>query len=241
MALIAAITGFSTSGKTYISQLLDPFSFHPLVSHTTRSVRPGEFEGLDYFFTPKDSFKEISNAGGFVEEISFCGYRYGLSFNELEQALKSGKTPIHICTPEGVSALDRYAKEYGHNFVSAFVEADSTTILNRMLKRIAGAPAYREYTLGRMATALTVEQEWGGDYHYILKDSNQVATLAQFVQDYSLGKIDLPKTAARLPSPVVSESYNSILSRLESMVPNKIPHKGNECWALAEEINKELA
>lgn len=243
MAVIAAITGFSTSGKTYVSQLLDPFTFRPLVSHTTRQPRPGEFEGLDYYYTSKDEFEALEAAGGFIESIEFCGYRYGLSGKEIEKALEENKALIHVCTPQGVVALQEYAENNGHSFVSAFIEADEVTIINRMLKRITSANgAGRDYITQRIATALVEENEWGGDYHCILKDSNEVATVAQLINDYSKGGAELPISKSREGQLFSYPGYKVevMQSAVESLIPDRIPKNGRECWALAESIAQEL-
>lgn len=244
MTLIAAVTGYSTSGKTFISQILDPFQFAPLVSHTTRSIRPGEMEALDYYYTSEDEFTRMITSDEFIEHVEFCGFRYGLSKTELTKALSENKTPIHVCTPEGVVELKKYAEEIGVRFVSAFIEADDQTMMNRMLKRLASvlrSESEQTYTLKRLATALTLEKSWEGKYNYVLEDSKDVASIAQNILDLTKMKIEHPEEEERENvTPVKEGAFEQYVASVLNMTTDGIPRNGNECWKLAGEILDEV-
>lgn len=47
------------------------------VSATTRKPRPGETDGVDYFFTSDDQFDDLVASGGLLEWAAFAGNRYG--------------------------------------------------------------------------------------------------------------------------------------------------------------------
>ena len=47
------------------------------VSATTRPIRPGEVDGLHYFFWQEGEFREAIQKGTFLEWADFAGYRYG--------------------------------------------------------------------------------------------------------------------------------------------------------------------
>jgi Guanylate kinase len=65
-----AISGPSGVGKGTLYKLLFtryPDTFTLSVSHTTRSPRPGEQDGVDYHYVSKDKFRELIAEEGFIE------------------------------------------------------------------------------------------------------------------------------------------------------------------------------
>ena len=64
------------------------------VSHTTRPQRPGETEGVNYFFITADTFEEMREAGAFFESAKVFGHFYGTSLTQLESRLADGADVI---------------------------------------------------------------------------------------------------------------------------------------------------
>ena len=64
------------------------------VSHTTRPQRPGETEGVNYFFITTEVFHEMRVAGAFFESAEVFGHYYGTSLNQLESRLAEGADVI---------------------------------------------------------------------------------------------------------------------------------------------------
>ena len=64
------------------------------VSHTTRPQRPGETEGVNYFFISADTFNEMREAGAFFESAEVFGHFYGTSLTQLESRLADGADVI---------------------------------------------------------------------------------------------------------------------------------------------------
>lgn len=60
------------------------------ISHTTRSPRPGEREGVDYHFVSGERFREMVEADAFVEFAEYNGNLYGTSWEALEAPLAAG-------------------------------------------------------------------------------------------------------------------------------------------------------
>ncbi len=82
----------SGAGKTsLVKALLDA---QPLarvsVSHTTRPMRPGEVDGVNYHFVSRDAFLERLEQGEFLEHAEVFGNLYGTSQRWVEQTLKDG-------------------------------------------------------------------------------------------------------------------------------------------------------
>lgn len=79
MSRLTVLSGPSGVGKrTVITALRQT---HPeiwvSVSCTTRAPRPGEVEGIDYYFVDRDRFAEMVEAGELLEHAEFAGNRYG--------------------------------------------------------------------------------------------------------------------------------------------------------------------
>lgn len=64
------------------------------VSHTTRSRRPGEVDGVNYHFVNDDQFHEMVNEGMFLEHARVFDYHYGTSRQHLQEQLLQGKDVI---------------------------------------------------------------------------------------------------------------------------------------------------
>lgn len=94
-AKVFVITGPSGVGKgTLIRALRERVPALDLsVSATTRSPRPGERNGVDYWFLSDEDFLRRVDEGGFVEWAEYSGRRYGTLREELETRVNQG-TPI---------------------------------------------------------------------------------------------------------------------------------------------------
>jgi guanylate kinase len=92
------ITGPSGVGKgTLIRTLLERMPELQLaVSATTRRPRPGETNGVDYWFVSEDEFARRVDDGDFVEHAEYSGRRYGTLRAELEQRAAQGPVVLEI-------------------------------------------------------------------------------------------------------------------------------------------------
>ena len=86
----------SGSGKTTLLQHLLR-SFRDLkfsVSFTTRAPRPGEQDGVDYFFTDRSTFLKMVDRGEFLEWAEFNAQLYGTGREFVERQLDAGRDVI---------------------------------------------------------------------------------------------------------------------------------------------------
>ena len=82
----------SGAGKTSLVRALIE-SNHRLkvsVSHTTRAIRPGEIDGINYHFISREQFKVTQDAGAFFESAEVFGNFYGTSQTQVEALLADG-------------------------------------------------------------------------------------------------------------------------------------------------------
>ena len=95
--ILIVISGFSGAGKgTLVRELLRRHSqdYVLSVSMTTRAPRPGERDGVEYFFTDRAHFEETIGRDGLVEYASYCGNYYGTPRAYVEEKLAEGKNVI---------------------------------------------------------------------------------------------------------------------------------------------------
>lgn len=64
------------------------------VSHTTRPQRPGEQEGINYFFVSDSEFASLRDKGEFFEWAEVFGHFYGTGISQLETRLAQGADVI---------------------------------------------------------------------------------------------------------------------------------------------------
>jgi len=93
---LVVISAPSGTGKgTVIGQLLrlrPEFVFS--VSATTRTPRPGEEDGVDYFFIDHDNFHEMISNDEFLEYAEYVGNFYGTPVKPVNENIKAGKTVV---------------------------------------------------------------------------------------------------------------------------------------------------
>ncbi|OAQ73206.1 guanylate kinase [Pochonia chlamydosporia 170] len=102
------ISGPSGVGKGTLYNRL--FAQHPdafclSVSHTTRSPRVGETDGVDYHYVTMEAFEDLIAKDGFVEHAKFGGNRYGTSKMTIEEQTKKGRVVLLDIEMEGVKQI----------------------------------------------------------------------------------------------------------------------------------------
>jgi len=85
------------------------------ISATTRSKRPSETHGLEYFFISLDEFKERLENGEFIEyEEVYKGKLYGTLFSEIDRIVNNGKIPLFELDVFGALALKKKFPDCSH-------------------------------------------------------------------------------------------------------------------------------
>lgn len=101
---ILALMGPSGSGKdTVLKEVLkkNPNDFHKIINCTTRPMREGEVNGVDYFFISPETFAEQVLNFDMIEATNFNDWFYGTS----KDALVNNAINIGVFSPEAVEAL----------------------------------------------------------------------------------------------------------------------------------------
>jgi guanylate kinase len=118
------VTGPSGAGKGTLIQLVLP-RFPELalaVSATTRTQRPGEQDGVHYWFLSREDFAEKIAAGEFLEWVDYVGNLYGTLNSEIDRLRDAGKAPLLELELDGAIRVKRRADNAVTIFVTAPVE-----------------------------------------------------------------------------------------------------------------------
>lgn len=95
--ILTVVSGFSGAGKgTIMKELLKKYGDHYAlsISATTRSPRPGEQDGVEYFFRTREDFEQMIAEDALVEYAEYVGNYYGTPRAYVEEQLKAGRDVI---------------------------------------------------------------------------------------------------------------------------------------------------
>lgn len=132
------------------------------VSATTRPMRPGEVDGVDYHFVDIDRFREMTNAGAFLEWAHVFGNRYGTPKAPVDAMLDAGRDVLFDIDWQGAQQLHQQA---GGDTVRVFILPPSLDELRRRLTSRGTDDA--DVIAARMARASAEISHWDG-YDYVL-------------------------------------------------------------------------
>lgn len=95
--------GKSTLIKRLFAQYPDTFGFS--VSHTTRTPREAEVDGVHYHFVPKETFIDLISQNAFIEHAQFSSNYYGTSKKAVEDVASKGRVCILDIEMEGTKQV----------------------------------------------------------------------------------------------------------------------------------------
>lgn len=104
---VVIISSVSGGGKTSIIRLLRRMhpELHVAVTATSRAPRPGEENGVDYFFLSPNDFKRELKSGGFLEHALVHGNYYGVPRLPVEERLAAGQSVILNIDVQGMRSV----------------------------------------------------------------------------------------------------------------------------------------
>jgi len=121
---VFVVTGPSGAGKGTLIQLVLP-RFPELalaVSATTRARRPGEEDGVHYWFLDRDEFDRRVDEGAFLEWVDYVGNRYGTLNSEIDRLRAEGRAPLLELETDGALRVKRRVEGAVTVFVTAPLE-----------------------------------------------------------------------------------------------------------------------
>ncbi len=121
------LTGPSASGKTATCLYLqEHYGIKKVITHTTRAMRAGEQNDVDYHFVSKEEFDRMVSNDEFVEHVTFNGNYYGTSKKEVR---------IDKCMAVEINGAMTYKSFNDPKIVLFYMNLDEETCKERMLSR----------------------------------------------------------------------------------------------------------
>lgn len=170
--LMLVLSSPSGAGKTTLSRWLlksEP-NLTMSVSATTRSPRPGEQHGREYYFVGVGEFQRMVKDHEFLEHAEVFGNFYGTPKQPVMEALTNGQDVLFDIDWQGAQQLRALA---GEDMVSVFILPPSREELERRLRgRAEDTP---EVIAKRMAKADNEISRWSEYDYVVINDDVQAA------------------------------------------------------------------
>lgn len=171
--LLLILSSPSGAGKSTLARMLmawDP-TIRFSVSATTRKPRPGEENGVHYWFHDHDSFRALVASGGMLEHAEVFGNLYGSPRAPVEQAMAEGRDTLFDVDWQGGQQIRNSA--LGKDAVSVFILPPSIAELE---SRLRGRAQDSEAVIaGRMAKSRDEISHWA-EYDYVLVNEDLQTT-----------------------------------------------------------------
>jgi len=165
--ILVIVSSPSGAGKTTLTRrLLAEFPQLTFsVSHTTRPIRPGERDGVDYHFVDVTEFQRMVEAGEFAEHAVVFANQYGTARAPIEGNLSRGRDMIFDVDWQGGAAL---SSQWPRDSLKIFIlPPDLATLAERLRKRATDAPDVIERRLRKAIDELAHFNEYE---HLIVND-----------------------------------------------------------------------
>lgn len=183
------ISGPSGAGKgTIVNAVMDqadPSGTALSISMTTREPRPGEEDGVNYFFVTKEEFRRQIEAGGFLEYAEVYDHYYGTPKSKVMEKLNQGKDVILEIDIQGALNVKRAFPEG----VLIFILPPSMEVLrSRLTGRGTDAPEVIERRLSKTRGELTFIDRY--DYGVVNDDLEEAVETVQAIMRAEHARVD---------------------------------------------------
>lgn len=161
--ILLVISGFAGTGKgTLVHELLDRYDNYALsVSATTREPRPGEEDGVHYFFKTKDEFEQMIRENQLIEYASYVENYYGTPKEYVQQQLENGKDVILEIEIQGALKI----KEQFPDTLLLFMVPPSASVLE---DRLRGRGTETDAVVRKRLHRAVEESEYISKYDYLI-------------------------------------------------------------------------
>ena len=136
MKTVVTLTAPTCSGKSSVEAELEKMGYKRAISHTTRSPREGELDGVHYNFVAPEFFTNGKNK--FVECVFFDDNSYGVHESQVAK-LDDGEVLVIVCEPNGVIHLKEWCLANRVMHVPIFLNAPVALCHERLAYRLVNA------------------------------------------------------------------------------------------------------
>jgi guanylate kinase len=141
------------------------------VSHTTREPRPGEREGVHYFFVDESTFEELAANGEFLEHARVFDHRYGTGRGPVERQLAAGLDVLLDIDWQG-------ARQIRASFPAACTIFILPPSLAELRRRLVGRGQDSEAVIARRMQAARAEISHAGEFDFLVVNDDFDQALA---------------------------------------------------------------
>ena len=139
-SLLIVLSAPSGAGKTTLGEqvLKTRPNLARAITCTTRPARPGERDGVDYFFLEAGDFLKRVQAGNFLEHATVYGNSYGSLKSEVLAKLRSGRDVLLNIDVQGAAAIRAHAEgdpELRRALVTVFLATPTIDVLEKRLRK----------------------------------------------------------------------------------------------------------
>ncbi len=173
------------------------------VSATTRPMREGERDGVDYHFLSREEFLRRRAAGEFLESATYGGHLYGTLRSEIDRIFAARRHAVLDIEIEGA----RQVRANFPNSLLLFVLPPSAEVL---IGRLKGRNTEPPEVLRERITRALEELDAAKEYDYVVVNQDLVIAVAQVaaILDAESRRVsrqgDLPQVIARLRKDVAA-------------------------------------
>jgi guanylate kinase len=202
----------SGGGKTTIAKLL--LARRPdlgySVSCTTRTPRPGEIAGTDYYFISRAEFVAERERDAFAESAMVHGNLYGTLRREVERVMAEGK---HVVMDIDVQGAIQFMRAFPQSVTIFILPPSAEVLLDRLRSRKTESPTQ---LAERLQSALQ-ELQQVGEYEYVVVNDDLERAVA------SVGSIIDAETVSRERVKNLRQQVGLLIERLELEIENTTP------------------
>ena len=162
-AQVFILSAPSGGGKSSLARALAKNCDHVMtsVSHTTRNIRPGETDGVDYNFVDVDTFERMIAGGDFVEYANVFGQYYGTSRDAIVGNLAAGKSVVLDIDWQGA----RQVRDAFKDAVSIYILPPSLEVL---AERLSARGREDDQQLQERLSKASSEMSHFNEYDYLM-------------------------------------------------------------------------
>lgn len=166
----------SGAGKTTVAHEI--LTRHPAdimfsVSATTRAMRAGERDGIDYYFLTREKFEELIASNALIEHESIFGNYYGTPKSEVERAQQMGKKLLFDIDVKGGLSIRR---TFPNDSLLIFIAPPTMEVLEQRLRR---RQTEAEETIRRRLDRASMEMNMATKYDHVIVNDDLETAVAQ--------------------------------------------------------------
>jgi len=181
------------------------------VSCTTRSPRPGEQQGRDYYFMTRSEFLAERERGAFAESAEVHGNLYGTLRSEVERVLAAGRHVVMDIDPQGARQFVRAFPQT----VTIFILPPSAEVL---LDRLRARKTESAVQLAARLTSALQELQQVDEYQYVVVNDDLERAVT------GVGSIVNAEVMSRTRVKDLRQQVGLLIERLEQEIASNTNH-----------------